>query len=229
LRRAAGDARDWDVFSEMLADWSRKRPSADAPGLDFLRGYGFAERRRAQDELIEARTKGFDADEVIGALGEPADFTAPRHFGEIAGPLVDNLLDDLDRGIANDTGDYDHLHQIRICGKRLRYAMEIVADCFSPPFREELYPAVEAMQEILGDANDSHVAAGRIAEIRERLKQARRDDWRRCRAGLDRLLKSHQKKLPQARKKFAAWLKGWRKLRGEFNTLTRLPQTATPA
>src|SRR5260221_3966301 len=43
LRRAAGAARDWDVFSKMLNDWSEKRPAADAPGLDFLRGHAFAE------------------------------------------------------------------------------------------------------------------------------------------------------------------------------------------
>ena len=46
----------------------------------------------------------------------------------------------------------------RIGAARLRYAMEVFADCFPPPFREVLYPMVEEMQEILGRANDSQVA-----------------------------------------------------------------------
>ena len=51
---------------------------------------------------------------------------------------------------------------MRILGKRLRYAMEMFADCFGPAFREELYPAVEQMQEILGRANEqSDVAVTR--------------------------------------------------------------------
>ena len=36
--------------------------------------------------------------------------------------------------------------------------MEVFADCFAPAFRAELYPAVEEIQEILGNANDSYVA-----------------------------------------------------------------------
>jgi len=51
--------------------------------------------------------------------------------------------------------------------------MEVFVDCFADPFRDSLYPAVEEMQEILGDANDSHVAAARLIELRDRLKASR--------------------------------------------------------
>ena len=37
----------------------------------------------------------------------------------------------------------DELHQLRITGKRLRYAVEVFAGCYGPPLRETLYPAVE--------------------------------------------------------------------------------------
>jgi hypothetical protein len=33
--------------------------------------------------------------------------------------------------------------------------MEVFADCFALAFREKLYPMMEQMQEVLGNANDS--------------------------------------------------------------------------
>src|SRR5207244_2148550 len=70
-------------------------------------------------------------------------------------------LIDWDHAASGDLKDYAHLHQVRIQGKRLRYAMEVFADCFAADFKEELYPQIEEMQEILGSANDSHVGAQR--------------------------------------------------------------------
>src|SRR5207244_2777397 len=97
-------------------------------------------------DLVAAREKGIEADDTLAAVGETDDFNAPRHLGDLADPLIGKLLDDLEQAIADDTGDYDHLHQIRIKGKRLRYAMEVVVACFAPEFRDEVYPAVEEMQ-----------------------------------------------------------------------------------
>ena len=68
----------------------------------------------------------------------------------LARPLLTARLHELDWTAAGDLQDYAHLHQVRIAGKRLRYAMEVFADCFSLSFREELYPRIEEMQEILG-------------------------------------------------------------------------------
>src|SRR5262249_193985 len=72
---------------------------------------------------------------------------------------------ELDEAVDRNLEDYEHLHQVRILGKRLRYAMEVFADCFAAAFREQLYPAVEEMQEILGNANDSYVACGRLEAV----------------------------------------------------------------
>ena len=126
---------------------------------------------------------------------------------------VQLLMDELDRNIAADTGDYGHLHQIRISGKRLRYAMEIFADCFAPPFRDKMYPAIEAMQELLGSANDSHVAQQRLSDLRNPLKLTCPDDWARLRPGIERLLQSHRQRLTAERQRFRRWCQTWRKAR----------------
>ena len=213
VRRAAGAARDWDVFLMALSEWSQKRPLADTPGLDFLRGHAFTQRQIAQESLREVGAFPLDTSPLIGAIQTPSDPKAPRELGPLALNTLANLMDGLDRGIAADTGDYNHLHQIRISGKRLRYAMEIFADCFAPPFRDKMYPAIEAMQELLGSANDSHVAQQRLSDLRNPLKLTCPDDWARLRPGIERLLQSHRQRLTAERQRFRRWCQSWRKAR----------------
>lgn len=56
----------------------------------------------------------------------------------------------------------ESLHQMRIEGKKARYAMELVEGGFPPSFREELYPAFEDVQGKLGVINDHHTAVEKI-------------------------------------------------------------------
>src|SRR5829696_4188061 len=53
------------------------------------------------------------------------------------------------------------LHQFRIRTKALRYAIELLAPAFGPELRNEIYPAVEKLQEQLGEITD-HMAAIRL-------------------------------------------------------------------
>src|SRR5262249_17813410 len=162
LRRAAGDARDWDVFLAELTERERGSRPPHRPGLDFLIGYAVAQRLSAQG-LLEKASKDYPFSfdrflaETVAAVHKPHP-TGLRTLVDLARPQLNDLLQELDRAAAQNLDDYEHLHQVRIIGKRLRYAMEVFAPCFAAPFRDTLYPAVEAMQEILGNANDSHVA-----------------------------------------------------------------------
>jgi CHAD domain-containing protein len=223
IRRAAGDARDCDVFQETLRDWSSRRPAKEQPGLDFLHGLVFERRLRAQQELVEADEKGLDRTEIIVSLRAPDKRRGPRQFGEMALPILEAAIADLDDAIVGDSPGYEYLHRVRILGKRLRYAMELFADCFAPPFRQSLYPMVEEMQEILGAANDSHVAVQRLEEIRNQMKHADRSDWTRCRPGFERFLDMHKRRLPEARKKFTAWRSRWNRQRQPLSQLLLAP------
>jgi CHAD domain-containing protein len=129
--------------------------------------------------------------------------------------LLGSLVRELHRAATGDLSDYDHLHQVRIIGKRLRYAMEIVADCYSPAFREELYPRIEEMQEILGRANDSHVATLRLEGLRTQVKNRRPRDWKRFRPGVEALLRQHRDRVPREREAFLQWWARWETEGGE--------------
>ena len=211
LRRVAGEARDWDVFRLTLM--SQRRPAAQRPGFDFLIGYALAQRSVAQGHL-EAAAAELDLDrftsEVVPAVCEPASHGEIQTLASLARPMLHALLKVLESAAAADLEDYENLHQLRIAGKRLRYAMEVFASCFPPPFRTRLYPAVEEMQEILGLANDSHVATQRIRALRDKARTAAPAEWRRWKAGVEAVLRFHQRRLPQQRRKFLAWWKRWR-------------------
>ena len=59
---------------------------------------------------------------------------------------------------AADLSDVANLHQMRISGKRVRYAMELLAGAFDDSFRTELYPIYAEVQELLGTINDHATA-----------------------------------------------------------------------
>src|SRR5262245_50736735 len=167
LRRAAGAARDWDVF---LAALSKRVPRKEQrPGLDFLLGYAFSQRQQAQSQLEEAIEKqAADFERLVSrtleALYDPAG--APQHLCEHARPLLTGLLNELNEATGRDLHDYQNLHQVRIAGKRLRYALEVFVCCFSSHFHDLLYPAVTEAQEILVHVNDNQAAATCLGERR---------------------------------------------------------------
>jgi CHAD domain-containing protein len=214
LRRAAGMARDWDVF---LADLLEREAEADAKhraGLDFLIGYALGQRTAAHDELeavYQDQGSGFETffTRTIDAVRPPNDPSGPAVLVDLARPILFERLQDLEGAALGDLSDYSQLHQVRIAGKRLRYAMEVFADCFDSTFRDTLYPRVEDLQEILGRANDSHVAAERLVCLRDRLRHTCATAWPRLQPGIEQLLRSHQRRLPQDRRRFLKWWGQW--------------------
>jgi CHAD domain-containing protein len=211
VRRAAGAARDWDVFQESLAQRLRRPSAGHAPGLDFLFGYSQGQRAIAQGHLLElekvaAEFPALVADALAGIEDDPAHGT----FRSRAVPLMTSLLRDFEMAAGQDLEDYEKLHRVRIHGKQLRYAMEVFATCFQYEFRNKIYPAVEEMQEILGYANDSFTAAKRLADIGSRLAKTQPQAWTRCHKGIDALAKYHERRLPQQRRQFVEWWEKWR-------------------
>lgn len=233
LRQAAGAARDWDVFLIDLRQRRAQMRDKEQPGVDFLFGYGSGQRDAAQQHLHEAgaaygpHLKDL-IDDTIAAVREPND--GPRTLRALGQQLLLELLQELDWAAGRPLEDYEQLHQVRILGKKLRYAMEVFADCFTPAFREVIYPQVETMQEILGHANDSHVACQRLATLKERLKQKWPDDWKRLTPGLDALLRFHRRRLPRQRVQFSQWWQRWQTAEsGPLRGLLRAEESTTAA
>ena len=224
LRRAAGTARDWDVFLADLRTRRKQLTIKEQPGIDFLAGYAAGQRDAAQKHLLEAGTAYGPhlkdlIDDTVKAVREPHGADGARSLRDLGRVLLLDLMKELDWAAGRHLDDYEQLHQVRILGKQLRYAMEIFADCFASGFRETVYPRVEEMQEILGRANDSHVAGQRLAALRDRVRQKWPEDWKRTLPGFDGLLRFHRRRLPRERELFLQW---WRKWQGEDSEALRV-------
>ncbi len=214
LRQAAGAARDWDVLALHLADRHTGAVEGDLPGLDMLVGYALGQRAAAQpalESVVGSQRQDFEAflTTTLTELRLPEADEVPC-LVDLARKTLAQLRAAFEQATAGDLEDYAHLHQVRITGKRLRYALEVFGDCFGPELRETIYPQIEAMQGILGRANDSHVACGRLDALRTGLRE-NIASWKRYQPGVERLLRAHRRTLLLARKQFLEWLVGWRK------------------
>jgi CHAD domain-containing protein len=232
IRRAAGEARDWDVFLVALRLEEAKKKARHRAGLDLLLGHALTLRVLAQEHLRQACADypfGFERllAETLADLRRPDPGSGGRTLQDLAGPQLLPLWRELEQAAAGDLNEYPQLHRVRIFGKRLRYAMEIFAACFAPAFRTKFYPAVEHMQEILGRANDSFVASQRLEALRERIQALLPHSWTRYRTGIDGLLRQHQERLPEERQAFLEWWQNWQQSGGE-TAFASLLQTVEP-
>jgi len=218
LRRAAGAARDWDVF--LLSLNSRGVPLKARAGLDVLVGCALGHRLATGAQLksaAEEYSKDFGrfSEQLVAAIYRIENQVKLQTLSSLPSTALFPLVRALDETAGRDLSNADNLHQVRIAGKRLRYGMEILAGCFAPSFREQLYPRVEMMQEILGRANDSRYAIARIAELNSQLEKSRPAGWKRKQTSLAEFRLYHQRRMAQERLRFERWNRSWQKSGGE--------------
>lgn len=157
LRKTAGEARDLDVLARRLAEHCDAEQAAGCPGL--LERAAQA-RMAAQPAIREIYAKLKDR----GFKGRLKSLVARTDWRSAESPCP-TYLEVARTGLAPlaatfftaSEGDFENilaLHEFRIAGKQLRYAMEVFAAAFGPAFRKELYPLVEELQEKLGAVND---------------------------------------------------------------------------
>jgi CHAD domain-containing protein len=229
IRRAAGSVRDWDVFLMELRNRLKDSEGEARPGLDLLIGYAIGQRtillKQMHTTALDHLTD-FEAflSDTIASLRPSTDYGENASLLDLARPQLADLRQKLEQTASGNLNDYPQLHQVRIAGKRLRYAMEVFADCFPESFRDSLYPRIEEMQEMLGRANDSHMASDRLAALKGWFKTHWPEDWKRLQPGIEGLLRLHIRRLPQERRKFLQWWERWCK-QGSEELLTTLYAT----
>ena len=68
------------------------------------------------------------------------------------------LVDDFFAAGEVDQNDPETLHPMRLAGKKLRYAIELLSGAFDSRLRDSVYPQFSQIQEDLGAINDHLVA-----------------------------------------------------------------------
>lgn len=200
IRRAAGAARDLDVFAVRLAALLAHEKQVDAaPLTKRIR----RERRKAQVPICEVyhelrrdkferrcqklvrRVRRRDAaggDEAVEPGLQNGHGSAPGHdagmsFASAARLRLRPVVEQVFSLTAVAEQPIEAWHRLRIESKRLRYAMELFAGAFDASFRHEAYPQVEALQEQLGKINDHASAAVRFAVWQEEMSSLKIAAW----------------------------------------------------
>ncbi|MDW8404678.1 CHAD domain-containing protein [Chloroflexus sp.] len=168
LAREAGATRDRDV---LLNDMSQRDMNGMAPVIEAIR----AERMQAHSALVKyLSSKQYERDlRVVARLACLATEwdNRPRvkdHAGSMLYAHYEALRSYDRNGLPEDDAT---LHAMRIAGKRLRYALELVSDIVGERLSELLNPLID-FQDHLGALNDISVARGLLAPHTERAPEA---------------------------------------------------------
>ncbi len=182
LQNSLGPARDWDVFrTETLAAIAHRLP--DEEGLVRLgraaghlgeEAYGLAEETlsgqryallllRLEYWLISGAWRSLiDAGD---GQGLPSDQPATEFaaFG-----LSKRARQVMKRGKARDEAVEESLHQLRISGKKLRYALEFFRTFMKKDASKEAIGLTKELQDCLGSLNDAAVSRKLLRDLRDR-------------------------------------------------------------
>jgi CHAD domain-containing protein len=173
LGRALGAVRDLDVEIEQLRGGADERAGVeDAGALDALIDLLESQRSDARAALLEALDSrrydrlvdGFEAFLAHGPLRRSAASTAPA-AGIVPGIAIERYRKVRKQGRRLDaSSEPGEFHVLRIRCKRLRYALEEVAELYGKPART-MNRRLIALQDLLGAHQDAVVAGQRLRSL----------------------------------------------------------------
>ena len=212
IRRAVGAARDWDVMLQRLSKAAKKAAEADRPTYEMLHGYALAHRIPAQHQLELACPDypfGFDRLQARTVASVRWRQDPEPSLGGFSRPLIGQLIDRFNGLTERGDNDWEMLHEVRIAGKRLRYTVEVVEDCFGPALEAHLTPALTRLQEVLGAVNDSFNASRLLRQIVEGIADCMPNAAGRYQDLMERQIEEHEERMRSGRVKYRGWLDDW--------------------
>lgn len=167
LTQALGGVRELDVTIQLLDELSRS-DDLSRPALQDVRLHVMEERERKRETMLE-RLGHVDVDKLKRRLLSVSEALRQDRTGAWRQVLGARLMKRARRlGVAIDNAGQlyfpEHLHQVRIASKKLRYALEIAADsglkAAAPHVR-----ALKRTQETLGRLHDLQVLQRHVAAV----------------------------------------------------------------
>ncbi|TWT67645.1 CHAD domain protein [Posidoniimonas polymericola] len=200
-RRAAGPARDLDVFLIRLEQENL---------LPGLQGRLYALREEAQSDIVRAFVKLDGGEQVRRQAAKlvarlPADHKqarrlSERSFADWAAERLRREADRFGKSAPAAGAPVEELHAFRIAAKRLRYALEVLAAGIGMESSKAAYSQLKKAQDRLGAINDH---ATWIVRLRDVIEQSRANE----RAGINDLIQYEEQCQSEA---IAAFHKWWR-------------------
>ena len=157
IRKTTGTARDLDVLGMRVGAACQED---EMPGCSAMIEQVAAARRAAQPAVMKLFRKLCDrrfrqrTKKLVKRIRWRSDESDEPNYQVAARTGLRPLAAAFFSAAEADLDSTPAMHEFRIAGKELRYAMEIFAAGFEPSFRKELYPIVEELQTKLGAVND---------------------------------------------------------------------------
>jgi CHAD domain-containing protein len=239
ITKALGQARDLDVQIQLVRGFLMG---------DVAREYKYGyrclllrlkqNRKKAQEnvksaiEILQAKGTLNRIHTVLKMPGEDQDLNFPPYLYQAPSESIQRGLEDFlsYQEFIYSPSNGDHLHAMRIAGKRLRYTMEI----FAPLFQQSLLPFIEIMKEIqdqLGEIHDCDVWVVWLPEFIA-LEQNRRQGHfsharrvKRLLPGIHHLIEDRKLARQQA---YHAFIENWQKQKDE-QTWEKLAELIDPS
>ncbi|MEX2176747.1 MAG: CHAD domain-containing protein [Pirellulaceae bacterium] len=207
IRRTAGKARDCDVLATRIEQ-------GDLAALEQTAVPLRARRKRAEKELsrLYKSLVGHNKWERKTARlfkkarwkGRPKSVRPP--FGPWCRERLRALADQFHAVGGGDLSTETALHELRLAGKRLRYALELSPAALDPATHRRLYQQLGDLQDRLGEVCDSLTGVTRLEQWLAEAKEPT------IRKQLRAALKSEQHQLARLRQRFARWWTAKRRL-----------------
>jgi CHAD domain-containing protein len=201
VRRAANDARDYDVLIQRLAGVPDDKDAVR--WLEAIR----SKRTQAQgsiadvsDRLSQRNNFQRHLEKLVQCMhGRSEKKTFDSHFGDWANEQLQRFVARFFKAVPDAPDDTPALHRFRIRAKELRYAIELLAGAFPEQLKNDLYVEICQIQDRLGQINDLSTSTARL---RERVRNVRNGKKKKS---LQRLLKNEQAQLERCRQEFWHW------------------------
>lgn len=161
LRRAAGAVRDCDVHLAQAAERRQAIPAALARRLHRHRRQALKrlrKLRRRERRRLKRRVR-----KLLARLAWRQKAPPPGYAAWCLA-RCDLLAQRLFTWAEQKSADDDALHQLRIAGKRLRYALELVAPALTGPSVQQMLAALHTLQDRLGRLCDQRAAVMHLTE-----------------------------------------------------------------
>ncbi|MDP9352360.1 MAG: CHAD domain-containing protein [Chloroflexota bacterium] len=172
VARVLGEVRDLDVQIEQLAAWERASGEGGGQAFKPVRDILTARRERARRRMVQvldSRRYERILTELQALLSRgPGDApeAASISIFETAPDLIQRRYRKLKRRgkNLNSSSPPEEYHELRINGKRLRYALEFLRKVYGEPV-QALIPPLTRLQDLLGAHQDAEVAMSQLAEM----------------------------------------------------------------
>ncbi len=205
IRHIAGEARDCDVLAERL-------DRGDLPGLAPTAVHLRVRRKRAEKRLAKTyktlvRSRKFrrKCNQLLKTLdsgppsGRPKRGAQQPAFGPWCRMQLAPLAEEFHELAAANLSANKAFHQLRLAGKRLRYALELASAAFPKATHRRLHESLSDLQDRLGQVCDQIVAVKQLKELRDEARGANVRKELRAAQILQR------KQLAAARQRFCRW------------------------